>query len=110
MQKLVIARDDSGSPSYAINLAGAGDVYTCALDGTNESTLTVPANARIAVFGYASGVDYWVSNAAITIPSANTFSASFVYLNPPPLTVTPAQTLHFKSSAAGKISVAFYGQ
>lgn len=108
MIRLAIATDGN-FPTYGINFSGAGDIYTAKLTANSDtSTQVVPANARIAVFGFASGIDYWVSDAAITIPSSATFSANRAYLNPPPLIVTPGTTLYFKSATAAEISVAFY--
>jgi hypothetical protein len=107
MIKLKIATDGH-APSYAINLADSGDIYTCALAADTDTTLTVPAGARIAVFGLSAGSDYWVSDAVITIPTGNSFAASRAMLNPPPLVVTPGATLHFRALSTAKISVAFY--
>jgi hypothetical protein len=107
MQKLTIASDGQ-FPTYAINLAGTGDIYTCALQADTDTTLTVPSGARVAIFGLSSGSDYWVSDSAITIPVGTTFSASRAMQNPPPLNVTGVATLHFRAPSAAKISVAFY--
>lgn len=108
MNKLQIAKDSNGIATYAINFAGSGDIRAADLDANQEGTITVPADARIAIFGFSSGLDYWVSDATITIPSANTFSANRVYLNPPPLVVTPGTTLYVKTTVDAKVTVAFY--
>lgn len=105
VQKINILKDAGGTPTYAVALS---DTYTCALSANTDTVLTVPSGANIAVFGYASANDYWVSTSAITIPSSGSFSLTNFYLNPPPLQVAFGQTLHFISANACVISVTFY--
>jgi hypothetical protein len=107
MVTLEILRDPSGVPTYVAPLTDAGQV--CSFDAGDDISFTVPALARICVFGYQNGSDYWVATSAITIPSTNTPSNANYMLNPPPLKVTPGQTLHVKCATAAKISLAFYG-
>jgi hypothetical protein len=109
MNKLSVASDGK-SPIYAINLSGTGDIYTCSLLAGSLTTLSVPANARVAVFGLAVGVDYWVSDSSFAIPTGNSFATTQrALLNPPPLVVTGISTLYFIAPIACTISVSFYG-
>lgn len=106
MVQLQIARDFNLVPLYAMPIGDAN--YTCSLLADTATSLVVPANARIAVFGYSTANDYWVGTSTFTIPTINTFSAQNIYLNPPPLVVAFGQTLWFRAPVACTISVAFY--
>lgn len=111
MENLTLARDPNNSSVPAINVVLA-DTYTCALPADTLTSLTVPAGARIAVFGLTIGNDYWVStNSSFAITSSSSFSNSATnagLLNPPPLVVTGINTLYIIAPNACTISVAFY--
>lgn len=106
MVLLNVARDGAGVALYGIPITDAGQ--TCALAADTDTSFTVPANARVAVFGLATGQDYWVGSSAVTIPSSGTPGNANFMQNPPPLVVTGVTTLHVRAPAACTISIAFY--
>lgn len=106
MVSLEIARDASQIPLYAIPLTDAGQV--CNLTANTDTSFTVPANARICIFGFSSANDYWVGSSTVTIPSSGTPASANFLLNPPPLIVTGVATLHVHAPVQCTISLAFY--
>lgn len=105
MVLLNVARDGAGVALYGIPITDAGQTALLAAD--TDTSFTVPANARVAVFGLATGQDYWVGSSAVTIPSGAPGNANFMQ-NPPPLVVTGVTTLHVRAPASCTISIAFY--
>lgn len=104
MKSFVNFRDKYGSELFARELSDS--IYTCALDGTNAASLTVPTGSRFCIIG---GSDYWVSSVANpVIPSANTFAAGNAEFEASTLNVEGVATLYFKSEIASKVSVGFY--
>jgi hypothetical protein len=108
MIKLNVATDASGNPLYAPQLST--DIWVCNLLADTATSVSVPSGARIAVFGYASGNDYWVGTSTFSIPTSNSFVAANIYLNPPPLQFDSSvtTTLWLRAPVACKISISFY--
>lgn len=113
MINLTVGRDTAGTPLYSIPFTDAGyAILLPANDNTagTVATIVVPADATKLIFGYASGVEYWVGLADFSIPSTTgvTFTALDVYQNPPPLNVVAGQTLYIRSATAATLTLAFY--
>lgn len=106
MVELKVARDANGVALYGAPITDAGQV--CNLTADTDTSFTVPANARLCMFGFSSANDYWVGSSTVTIPSSGTPASANFLLNPPPLIVSGVATLHVRAPVSCTISLAFY--
>lgn len=86
------------------------EMYGADLDNGVEATITVPADAAHAFIAYEVGatIAVWVSDATITIPTANSFSLNGATQNPEWVDVSGVTTLFFKTNADTSVDVTFY--
>ena len=103
---LDLGRDVNSGFVYARQFSD--EAYGVDLDASTEASLSVPTNAKYAIIGYEVGVTCWVSNATITIPTANTFSANAAVQNPLVMDVSDVTTMYFISESECTVDVSFF--
>lgn len=87
------------SPNYVLALV---------LPPGTAKTVTVPADARVALFS-ATG-NFWLgSTGAPAVPAADILDGTAPELNPSGRAVRPGQTLGLVASSACSVSISFYG-
>jgi len=106
MKQLIIDRDPTSIATYLIPLSD--DVFSVELVAATDTTLAVPADATLAIFSAELGKDFWVSDAAITLPTGGAFTSQRIYQNRLGAIVVPGSTLHFLSVLTNKMVVEFF--
>lgn len=106
-RKLNVAQSTNGIPTWGIPFSDVS--YEVKLTPTIESTLTIPENVNVAVFGYSSGASVKVQEGGITIiepPLGVTQTTASMM--PSVRRVTPGETLRLISPTSDFVNVAFY--
>ena len=106
MRQLIIPRDKTSIPTYAVQLSD--EVWTARLSLGAELTITVPAGA---VWAIISSDDYvWMKeDGSITMPAPGApFAKTNQELSRDAIRVDNITTLHFKARNDTDVSVAFY--
>lgn len=106
MRKLIIGRDQTSALAYWIPMSE--DNYQASLTADTDTPILVPKGARIAVWNYSPGHDYFISDSVIMLPTSTTLESSNAMLNPPPLDVTDIETIHVRVPIAVYFGVSFY--
>ena len=104
MQSLNLNRDVIGNNAFSPPISDY--VYSVKLAANTDTTLTVPADAKVAMIG--ADANFYVDNAEITVPTGASFVKQPGMLNRSTLSVTPGDVLHFISETSIIVTVAFY--
>lgn len=100
-----VGQSKNGQSSFEIQMA---DTYrTFVLDGSSEVSLVVPDGCNKVCFG--STKHFFWSRSSFTIPTGLTVNTQVIELDPANRTVTPGETLYFRSIAADTtVNIGFY--
>lgn len=104
--KLTVLKDSNGNVIYAIPFSDNG--YDTTLAPSVVQSLTVPADAQIALFSYSSGSDVFVDPITTAALPGASFAKTSAELNPVMRPVSGVTTLSFISPAAAYVKVNFY--
>ena len=104
--KLLLGKDANGNVTYEIPFSDTG--YQTTLAASVAQNLTVPTNAKTAVFAFSSGGDVFVNPVTTATLPTGSFVATYQDLNPVMRKVTGGSTLSFISAGTAYVNVSFY--
>ena len=104
--KFVLVKDINSNVTYGVPTSNT--IYAAALTANTPQSLTVPANAQLALYSWTPGVDLFVNPTTTAAVPGASFAAATTEQNPTIRPVIGGSTLSFVSPSNCNVTVSFY--